>query len=312
MTGSILLSYIIRLPYLLTLFLATLLAGCNQQTEAGHYVPEFSSQPPGANYKRQIRVGIHPLHNPDLLFERYGPIVDVLNQKIGDYHFVLEASRNYQEFENKLRNHSLDFAMPNPYQTLAAINNGYLVFGKMADDEVFRGLVLVRKDSGIKKPRELRGQNISFPSPTALAATMQPQYELQQKGLAWGTYNALYVGSQESSIMNVLLGQTAAGATWPTPWVAFQSSFPERAEQLEVLLQTPPLINNSWIALQDLPPELIQQVGEVLFNLHTWPEGREILAQLPLQSFEAASNQDYARVQEFINEFSRSVREVEL
>ena len=301
----------LRLPYMLVLTALTLLAGCNPQGETATYTPEFSSQPIGSNSKPEVRVGIHPLHNPELLFERYGPIVDVLNQQINNYHFVLEASRNYQEFENKLRNHSLDFAMPNPYQTLDAINNGYQVFGKMAGDEVFRGLVLVRKDSGIKHPRELRGQSISFPSPTALAATMQPQYELQQKGLAWGDYQALYVGSQESSIMNVLIGQTAAGATWPTPWMAFQDNFPERAAQLEVLLQTPPLINNSWIALQELPPELIEQVGQVLFNLHTWPEGQQILAQLPLNKFEAASNQDYARVQDFINEFSRTVRQVD-
>ncbi len=139
---------------------------------------------------------------------------------------------------------------------------------------------------------------------------MQPQLELQQQGLPWGSYQALYVGSQESSIMNVFIGQTAAGATWPTPWQAFQNSFPNRAEQLEVLLQTPSLINNSWIALDSLPPELIDQVGQVLFDLHKSQHGRDILAQLPLQSFEPASNQDYARVQDFIDEFSRSVREV--
>jgi len=44
-----------------------------------------------------------------------------------------------------------------------------------------------------------------------------------------------YVGSQESSIMNALLGESAAGATWPPPWRLFQKDHPEEAAKLEVI-----------------------------------------------------------------------------
>ena len=289
-----------------------LLVACNPLADDGPvYQPVYSSQSPDLPKQQEIRVGIHPLHNPELLFERYGPIVDELNRRIPDAHFVLEASRNYEEFENKLLNGSLELAMPNPYQTLMAMQHGYRVFGKMADDSVFRGIVLVRKDSHINSARLLRGQSVSFPSATALAATMMPQYALHQEGLEWGSYQPRYVGSQESSIMNVLLGHTQAGATWPTPWKAFQQDFPERAAQLRVLLETPSLINNAWVALEGVTDERVQQVGDVLFSLHETQAGRDILAALPLERFEQASNADYARVEAFINEFSRVVRPVE-
>lgn len=288
-----------------------LLAACDPYADGPSYQPAYASQSPGQPVQQQIRVGIHPLHNPELLFERYGPVVDALNQRIPDAHFVLEASRNYEEFENKLLNGSLELALPNPYQTLVAMGQGYRVFGKMADDSVFRGLVLVRKDSHIDSAGALRGQSVSFPSATALAATMLPQYALQQAGLEWGSYQARYVGSQESSIMNVLLAHTQAGATWPAPWTAFQQNFPERAAQLQVLLETPSLINNAWVAREDVTDERVQQVGHVLFSLHETPEGRAILAALPLERFEPAGNTDYAQVGEFIREFSRTVRPVE-
>ncbi len=40
----------------------------------------------------------------------------------------------------------------------------------MSDDNNFRGIILVRKDSGIKKLTDLKGKAESFPTPTALAA----------------------------------------------------------------------------------------------------------------------------------------------
>lgn len=293
------------------LLILALLLGCEAQESAFvNYEPSYAQEALDRPSQLEVRVGIHPLHNPELLFERYGPIVELLNEHINEAHFVLEASRNYEEFELKLAEQRLQLALPNPYQTLKALEQGYHVFGKMADDSVFSGLLLVRKDRGFTQAAELSGETISFPSATALAATMLPQYELQDKGLPWGSYQPLYVGSQESAIMNVFMGKTAAGATWPVPWAAFQKNSPQQAQQLEVLLETRSLVNNSWVAADDLPQNLEQQIGRLLFSLHETDTGRAILAALPLERFEPASNQDYEPVQHFMREFTQHIRPV--
>ena len=104
--------------------------------------------------------------------------------------------------------------MPNPYQTVRSLKFGYSVFGKMGNDELFRGIILVRKDGGIRKLSDLKGKTVCYPAPTALAATMMPQYYLQTHGLNVNhDIENLYVGSQESSIMNVLRGHAAAAGT---------------------------------------------------------------------------------------------------
>lgn len=59
-------------------------------------------------------LAIHPLHNPARLFEVYGPLVDHLNRQIPAVTFVLEASRNYEEFERKLFLRQVAFALPIP------------------------------------------------------------------------------------------------------------------------------------------------------------------------------------------------------
>lgn len=294
---------------LFCLLLTWLLPGCKARLDSSaDYRPTFGAQPTSQVQQRPVRVGIHPLHNPALLFQRYGPIVERLNERIPQALFTLEASRNYQEFEDKLARRQLDIALPNPYQTLQAQEHGYRIFGKMGDDDMFRGLVLVRIDSDIHQPSQLRGRAISFPSATALAATMQPQLALHQQGLPFDSYEARYVGSQESSIMNVILGQTAAGATWPAPWQSFQQTHPEQARQLRVLLQTPPLVNNALMAKDDLPEPLLQAVADVLFTLHQDDAGQAMLAALPVSRFEPASASTYQPVQQFLDEYERQIR----
>ena len=285
-----------------------LLAGCGRNDQPAAYQPQFGDRPVTLPVRMEYLFAIHPLHNPKRLFEVYGPIVDLLNARIPEAHFTLEASRNYEEFDKKLYARNFDLALPNPYQTINAQKHGYRVFGKMGDDDMFRGIFIVRKDSGIRSVADLKGKAVSFPAKTALAATMMPQLYLHERGLPVSAYEARYVGSQESSIMNAYLGNTAAGATWPPPWIAFKKDHHDIGEQLKVLWTTEPLLNNSLVARDDFPPELLKKVADILFALQTGKEGREMLARIPLSHFEAANDATYRPVTEFVEKFGKTVR----
>lgn len=288
--------------------LGLLLAGCKPE-EGEDYRPRFSDDAPRQG---QVYVfGIHPLHNPQRLFEVYQPLVELLNRSLGGPRIRLEASRNYASFETKLAERHFHFALPNPYQTVTASGQGYRVFGKMADDREFRGIILVRKDGGIADAADLRGKAVSYPAPTALAATMLPQWFLHRQGIdVQRDLDNRYVGSQESSIMNVFLGATAAGATWPAPWRAFTRERPDVAAKLEVKWETEPLLNNSLVVRDDVPEALVRAVAAQLFALHATPEGRAILAPMELSRFEPADDSTYQAVRDFLVRFEREVRPI--
>jgi phosphonate transport system substrate-binding protein len=274
------------------------------------YQPTFSKQSP---VKQKVYiVGIHPLHNPKRLFEIYAPIIDFIDTQRPTVELKLEASRNYEEFEKKLYSGHFDFAMPNPYQTIRSLKYGYRIFGKMADDDNFRGIILVRKDSDIKKISDLKGKAIAYPAKTALAATMMPQQYLQTHGLNVNTdIENRYVGSQESTIMNVLLGHVAAAATWPIPWKTFAVQHPDQAAQLDIKWQTESLPNNAWVVRNDVPAELVTQFAYSLFNLQNSDAGQKMLAAIPVSRFEAANEETYTPVRTFMNHFNKTVRPIE-
>jgi phosphonate transport system substrate-binding protein len=300
----------IRYAYAGLLFLQLVVMFGFAAAAAPQYQPSFSGT--AAPAETEYVFAVHPLHNPERLFAVYGPIADYLSAHIPGVRFRLEASRNYEEYEKKLFARAPHFALPNPYQTVRAMHHGYHVFGKMGEDQNFRGIILVRRDSGIQNVSDLKGKKVSYPAPTALAATMMPQYYMHTHGIdANKDIENLYVGSQESSIINVYLGNTAAGATWPTPWLKFQEQFPEKAKDLIVKWETGTLPNVGLVVRDDVPAELVEKVGKLLFTLQDSAEGRTLLSAIPLSRFEAANDETYKPVREFLQKFSNEVRPVD-
>lgn len=299
------------LNLIIVLFQTVFIVSCSSDDNEATYKPAFSHSPPIAAEKEYI-FGVHPLHNPQRLHEVFSPLMEYLSSRIENVTFKLEASRNYGVYDQKLYAKRFDFALPNPYQTVNAVKNGYKIFAKMADDHNFRGIILVRKDSNINEVADLKGKIVSYPAPTALAATMMPQYYIQSHGVdVMKDIDNRYVGSQESSIMNVYLKHSSAAATWPLPWLALTRERPEIAEQLEVKWQTDSLPNNSLVARNEIPDDTIEKVSALLFNLHKTKEGKAILHSMALSAFERADNSTYEAVSRFLHTFSREVREIE-
>lgn len=289
------------IPFLLPLFLIA----CDAQKNEG-YIPVYTSTP--TNTQAVLIFGVHPLHNPQRLYEIYGPLVEYLNRNFPEITIQLEASRSYEEFDKKLYSRHFHFALPNPYQALNSLKYGYHIFAKMGGDEQFRGIIIVRKDSNINTVADLKGKIVSFPAPTALAATMMPLYFLHTHGLNVNQdITRLFSGSQESSIMNVYLRKSAAGATWPPPWQSFVKRNPQITAELEVKWESPPLLNNGLVARDDVAPEVVDKVKTLLLNLHTHEEGRQLLNALPLVRFENATETTYQPVRDFMKKYAETV-----
>ncbi|WP_231890725.1 phosphate/phosphite/phosphonate ABC transporter substrate-binding protein [Methylomonas koyamae] len=288
-----------------------LLMACDQQLPEDTAL-QYSLTPPKSALPI-YRFAVHPLHNPQKLSEAYQPLIDYLNQQLTDGQLELEASRDYQAYEQKFRARGPEFLLPNPWQTLQAEKVGYHVIAMAGDAEDFKGIFIVRQDGDIKKPTDLKGKVVSYPSSTALAAAIMPQYFLHLQGIDINhDIQNIYVGSQESAIMNVYLGKSAAGATWPPPWRLFQQSHPNEAAQLKMIWQTPSLINNSVMVRDDVPEVIRDKITALLLGLRQTDEGKAILSSMEIANFYAADDASYAVVQHYIERFEKEVRPVEI
>lgn len=248
-----------------------------------------------------LRLAIHPLHNPAHLVRTYQPLIEHLQTRLPAYRFELEASRDYDSFERKIDARTPELLLPNPLQTLTAIERGYTVVAMAGDPEEFRGVLLVPVDSPIRHLRELKGHRVSFPAPTALAAAIMPQRLMQSHGLQPGCdVELLYVGSQESSMVATIQGLSDAASTWLQPWHDFQLGRPQDASRLRVLAITPPLVNNAVMVRNDLPAALRADLAGVLLALHQDVSLQPVLNAARIRRFNPANNTTYQVVAEYL------------
>jgi phosphonate transport system substrate-binding protein len=289
--------------------MAALFPRCGREPPVqGPQVASAPAAPAVPNY----RLAVHPLHNPAKLTEAYQPLIDHLNERLQDTRLTLEASRDYANFEDKYRARRPEFLLPNPWQTLQAMKSGYRVIAMAGEPADFKGIFVVRKDSGLTRPEDLKGKAVSYPSPTALAACIMPQYFLHRHGIdVMADLDNRYVGSQESAIMNAYLGLTAAGATWPPPWRAFVKAHPREADELTVIWETESLVNNSVMVRGDVPADVAERVAALLTGLEATAEGRSILAGMETARFLPASDADYDVVSRYVERFEAEVRPVQ-
>ena len=291
--------------------LFALLTACGDDKPPSDYHPEYGAKP--ALSTKTIIFAVHPLHNPETLNAVYGPLMRYLSDGLTGITIQLEASRDYDDFEQKLAQRRFHFALPNPYQTLMSLRWGYRIFAKMGDDDQFRGLLIARKDHSFAQPQDLKGKTIAYPAPTALAATMMPQMYLHEHGLdVIADTTSRYVGSQESALLNAYTGLADIAATWPPPWRKFQMDEPEKARQMTVLWTTSSLPNNGVVARDDVPPEIVERIKARLLDMPNSAEGRAILARIPLSGFEPATEATYTPVRAFLKQFSATVRPIEM
>lgn len=289
-----------RRPLLLGLL--TGLVGCGAREESK--APTYTAAPAAAVGKPVYRLAVHPLHNPQTLHQLYTPLTDYLGRKIPDIQFEVEASTSYADFQDKFMSRGPQLILPNPYHALKAAEHGYDVIAEAGNSADFKGIFLLRKDSGITSPLQLKGKTVAFPAPTALAAAMMPMVWLVNQGLKLPQdIVSNFVGTHQSAILNVYTGQATAGVTWPSPWHDFQKSNPKEADALQLVWQTPELINNALMARSNLPPQDITRIRAVLLDLHLEAEGQAILKGMMTPRFNPA---DTARYQHVVGRFLKT------
>lgn len=274
---------------------------------------ERDSQPYVAEKEPFIRTSfsfaIHPYKNTQATFDAYKPILEYIESKVVGVSLDLETSNNYAHFEQKLKEQSVDFALPNPYQTVEALDLNYTVVAKMAPDDVFRGVIVARKDANIQNLSDLKGKKVSFPAPTALAATLMPKWFMYERGVDPNRdFESIYVGSQDSSILNAYMSITVAGCTWPPPWELWAKNNPEKASKMSVIWQTDSLPNNSVMAHSRVPKEIQSAIAKALIDMKNDKTGLELLKKAGFDGFEEAEASTYKKVEEFLEKYDKALK----
>lgn len=282
--------------------IACLLLVCSHASLAQGYRPSGT-----APSKETYVFGVHPYTNPQDLFDAYEPIMRYLELKLPGRYFQVEASRDYADYEAKLAARRFHFGLPNPAQTVMALDHGYKVIAKMAPDDDFRGLIVARTESAPASVKALAGKTLCFTSASAVAGTMLPLLYLHDNGLDLKSIQIRYVGSQFSSILNANSGEYAACGSTSRFMRTWSNSNPDKARDMKILWRTPSLPHNGVVARDDVPPQVMRQVATALAGMDADKDLDQSQFRIDQQHFELATDATYKPMIEFLRRYDQVI-----
>lgn len=228
-------------------------------------------------YAREYILARAPQRSAVLMTKNWNAFVDALCKESG-VRIRLKLYDDRNTFERDLMQGKPDFAFGNPaYLVIANRKHGYLPVVR-SSKKLLKGILVVRRDSGINLLSELEGKKIVFPGRNAFAASRYLRGLLDESGLV---YTPVYVNGHDNVYRNVANGSFSAGGG------VYRTLEIERAplkSQLRVLYETPGVNPHPLIVHPDVPTAIMQRVREAVLRMGNSPGGQALLKQVNMEN----------------------------
>ena len=233
-----------------------------------------------------LTFGIVPQQSASKLARLWGPILQHISDRTG-VTLQFATAPDIPSFEKRLSSGVYDLAYMNPYHyTVFRKSPGYLPLAKARDNRI-KGIIVVRKDSGLRDLTELNDNTLAFPSPTAFAASILTRSHLSRLGV---NYTPRYVSSHDSVYRAVAKGIfPAGGGVVPT----FNNLAPDVREELKILWTTEGYTPHAVTVHQRLKKSTAEKIKQALIALEQSPDGKRLLRGIRIKGFESAADQDW-------------------
>lgn len=231
--------------------------------------------------------GIVPQYDQRQLFEVWKPLLDELHKRTG-LSFRLVSVPTIPAFEKGFLGGGYDFAYMNPYHALKARKSqGYAPL--VRDRAHLKGVLVVRKDSPVRKLSELNNKVVAFPSPNALGASLLMRADLSL--LHHVSVVPLYVKTHDSVYIHVVKGLANAGG-------GVQKTLEEQEQpirdSLRIIYTTRDLPSHPIVVHPRVAGRDAEKVRKAFLDLAKSEEGRKLLAKIPMKQPVPASIDDYS------------------
>jgi phosphonate transport system substrate-binding protein len=255
-----------------------------------------------------LNIGLIPEQNIFEQKRRYAPLADYLGKKI-DMKIELKVLSRYGNVINNFVSNDLDGAFFGSFTgALAQMKLGIepLARPEYADGtSTYHGLIIVRKDSGIKNGGDMKGKRFVFVDKATTAGWLLPLHYFEDEGIKdhrrW-LRASYFAGSHEGAIYDVLEQKADIGAAKNTVFVALARNDQRITNELTVLAKSPEVPENALGVRKDLENFVKARLLEALLNMDQDEEGAEILKKFGAKKFIPTTKEDYAPVFRFAAE----------
>jgi phosphate/phosphite/phosphonate ABC transporter binding protein len=143
----------------------------------------------------------------------------------------------------------------------------------------YRGLVVARKDSGLKTVADLEGKRFAFVDPKSASGYVYPRAMLVEKGVTPERYfkETIFASGHDKVIAAVLEGRADAGAIYDGA-LGVAKAKGMQTEDLVTLVSTDPIPHDAIAVRLGLDETLAKKIQTALVDLDKSEAGRRVIA----------------------------------
>ena len=276
-----------------------LAAGCNK--------PE-TTPPKKAVQETTLVIGLIPEQHIFDQVERYKPLADYLSKRIGAKIKLKVLSRYGNIIDNFVSN-GMDAAFFGSFTyTLAHAKLGVQVLARPEDLDgrsTYYGMIIVRRDSGIRTARDMEGKRFAFVDKATTAGYLLPLNYFHKNGIR--NYRAYlketyFAGTHEDVIYDVLTKKADIGAAKNTIYDKLMKEDDRIKKEMLVIEKSPDVPENGLAVRKDLDDTLKEKLRDALLRMHENPKGLSVLKNFGARRFIETTDLDYEPVVRYARE----------
>jgi phosphonate transport system substrate-binding protein len=250
----------------------------------------------------KLLIGLIPEQNLFRQMERYEPLGEYLSRKTGTK-ITFKILPRYGNIIDNFKSSKMDGAFFGSFTyVLAHAKVGVEVLARpVATDNTstYHGMIFVRKDSGIRTARGMRGKRFAFVDKATTAGYLLPLEYFHHHGIS--DYDrflkeSYFTGTHEDAIYDVLNRKADIGAAKNTVFQRLASVDPRIRQELVVLERSPDVPENALALRNDIDVSVRNLLKESLLSMHLDPGGRKVLERFGALKFIETTNKEYGVV----------------
>ena len=211
----------------------------------------------------------------------FEPLMVYLSGAIGQK-VILYIAKNYGDLRTQMETGAVDIGSFSPFAYVDAAGSGKIriIAQSILDGSAtYRGLIVARKDSGLKSVADLEGKRFAFVDPKSASGYVYPRAMLVEKGVSPERYfkEAIFAGGHDKVIAAVIEGRVDAGAIYDGA-LGVAKAQGVATENLATLASTDPIPHDAIAVRIGLDETLTKKIQSALVDLDKSEAGRRVIA----------------------------------
>ncbi|OWR28156.1 phosphonate-binding protein [Saccharibacillus sp. O23] len=280
----------------MSLALTAGLAACGSSSNnaSGNASGSTEGETAAAGYApKELNVQFVPSQNADTLEAKAKPLEKLLGDKLGIPVHV-SVSPNYNTIIEAMTAKQVDvgFLPPNAYVLAHDVRKSADLLlqaqrygvdeatGQPTEEKVdfYRSLILVKKDSGIKKLEDLKGKKMGWQDVTSSAGYVFPAAAMIKAGMKPDTdVEGITLKGHDQAVLALLNGQVDAVAVFQDARNTVKKDIPDVFDKTEILFATDKIPNDTVSVRSDMTQEWKDKIADAFIALGNDPEGQKVI-----------------------------------